>query len=381
MLRYDVIAGSVDVSVVIRILNNPAGTPELGVVFDSPGMALEYRRELAANVAITEVSLAALTTAHTDGGFLHIGNGYYRLDLPDAACAAGVAGVVVHGVVTGMVVIGAYINLTPVPVDLRTWLGVTPATLISTLVSVFVPAGGLAAGSVTASALAADASTEINAAVLAILGTPAGASLAADLAAIEAQTDDIGAAGAGLTAVPWNAAWDAEVQSEAADALNAYDPPTRAELTSDINSVLAILGTPAGASLAADLVTIDNFVDGVEATLADATFGLSALETIVDDLEGRLSAALATQLAAHSLGVGRGVVDAGSDTTHVIIKTVNGVAADATDDHYKDRHIVFTSGALLLQACSITDYVGATKTATISTVTDTPLEDGTFVIV
>jgi hypothetical protein len=41
------------------------------------------------------------------------------------------------------------------------------------------------------------------------LGAPAGASISADIAAIEAQTDDIGTAGAGLTAVPWNAAWDA----------------------------------------------------------------------------------------------------------------------------------------------------------------------------
>ena len=30
----------------------------------------------------------------------------------------------------------------------------------------------------------------------------------------------IGAAGAGLTAVPWNASWDAEVQSEVQDALD-----------------------------------------------------------------------------------------------------------------------------------------------------------------
>lgn len=44
-----------------------------------------------------------------------------------------------------------------------------------------------------------------------------------------ADTAEIGAAGAGLTAVPWNAAWDAEVQSECTDALNAYDPPTKAE--------------------------------------------------------------------------------------------------------------------------------------------------------
>lgn len=53
------------------------------------------------------------------------------------------------------------------------------------------------------------------------LGAPAGASVSADIAAIEAQTDDIGTAGAGLTAVPWNASWDAEVQSEVQDALDA----------------------------------------------------------------------------------------------------------------------------------------------------------------
>lgn len=62
------------------------------------------------------------------------------------------------------------------------------------------------------------------------LGSPAGASISADIAAIEGQTDDIGTAGAGLTAVPWNASWDTEVQSEVTDALNAYDPPTDAEM-------------------------------------------------------------------------------------------------------------------------------------------------------
>src|SRR3990167_649249 len=53
------------------------------------------------------------------------------------------------------------------------------------------------------------------------LGAPAGVSISADIAAIEAQTDDIGAVGAGLTGVPWNAAWDAEVQSEVDDAVEA----------------------------------------------------------------------------------------------------------------------------------------------------------------
>jgi hypothetical protein len=82
----------------------------------------------------------------------------------------------------------------------------------------------------------AELTSDINS-VLNILGTPAGADMSADIAAIEAQTDDIGAAGAGLTAVPWNADWDAEVQSEVNDALVAihldhllatdYDPASK----------------------------------------------------------------------------------------------------------------------------------------------------------
>lgn len=89
------------------------------------------------------------------------------------------------------------------------------------------------------------------------LGTPSnlgsGATVAANLADIEAQTDDIGAAGAGLTAVPWNAAWDTEVQSECADALATYDPPTHAELVSEINAVqsdIAALNNPSAATIA-----------------------------------------------------------------------------------------------------------------------------------
>lgn len=111
MFNYSIKAGTVDVSVIVRIIDSTDGTPETGVVFNTSGIDLQYRRELAASTAITEATLAALTTAHSDGGFLHIGNGYYRLDLPDAACAAGAVGVLVHGTVTGMVVIGCYIQL------------------------------------------------------------------------------------------------------------------------------------------------------------------------------------------------------------------------------------------------------------------------------
>lgn len=250
-------------SVTLRIVDSTDGTPETGVVFNSSGIDLWYRREGAASVDITEATLSALTDAHSDGGFLHINDGWYRLDLPDAACAAGVAGVQIGGTVTGMVVLAPYIEL---PVN-----------------------------------------TEED--VYTRLGAPAGASVSADIAAIEAQTDDIGAAGAGLTAIPWNAAWDAEVQSEAADALNAYDPPTRAELTSDTNTVLAAVDdlptnaefqartiAAANYATAANLATVDTVVDAIQVKTDQLTFGQA------NTLNVRITWVLDEQLALAGTG-------------------------------------------------------------------------------
>lgn len=67
------------------------------------------------------------------------------------------------------------------------------------------------------------------------LGAPAGASVSADVAAVKSQTaaieadtqdlqTQIGTDGAGLTNMPWNPAWDAEVQSECNDAITASEP-------------------------------------------------------------------------------------------------------------------------------------------------------------
>ena len=85
MLKDIVTKDSTDRSVTVTIVDSTDGTPETGVVFNTSGIDLWYRREGAAKVSITEATLAALTTAHADGGFLHIGDGVYRLDLPDAA--------------------------------------------------------------------------------------------------------------------------------------------------------------------------------------------------------------------------------------------------------------------------------------------------------
>jgi hypothetical protein len=112
--------GSTDQSVVIRILDSSDFTPEEAVEHNTGGVALWYRREGATKTAITPAALAALDTAHADGGIEHIDDGYYRLDVPDAAFASGADGVTIGGFFTGMVVIGCYVPLVPARVSADT---------------------------------------------------------------------------------------------------------------------------------------------------------------------------------------------------------------------------------------------------------------------
>jgi hypothetical protein len=117
LLRSNITPDSADNSLIIRIIDSADGTPETGVTSATAGLALQFRREGAANVAITESDLSALTDAHADGGMLHIGTGLYRVDVPDAAFASGVAGVLLHGAVTGMIVIPTYAQIGLAPVN------------------------------------------------------------------------------------------------------------------------------------------------------------------------------------------------------------------------------------------------------------------------
>ena len=67
-----------------------------------------------------------------------------------------------------------------------------------------------------------------------------------------------------------------------ASANNAVASPILVDLDASIAQTgdsYARLGAPAGASIAADLVVIDNFVDGLETTIGSAGAGLTALAT------------------------------------------------------------------------------------------------------
>jgi len=118
---------STNVSVELYIVDSTDGTPETGVVFNTAGIDLNYRRDGAVVTSITEADLTtpALTDAHEDGGFLAVGNGRYRLDVPDAAFATGVSQVTVGGTVTGMVVLPVTIQLVDFDPDDATRFGLT----------------------------------------------------------------------------------------------------------------------------------------------------------------------------------------------------------------------------------------------------------------
>jgi hypothetical protein len=217
------------------------------------------------------------------------------------------------------------------------------------------------------------------------IGTPV-TSLAADIAAIEAQTDDIGTAGAGLTAVPWNAAWDAEVQSEVADALAAftgtsftaipwnaawgaevqsevadalaaYDPPTNAEmeartLAAASYATAAVIGTPAGASIAADLVSIKS----------DSSY---------------------TYLVANNV-VGSGTVTTGASTTSVPTSSMSPSGASA--DQFKGRILTFNKATTTAALRGVASVISASSNASAPTFTlqdalpATPASGDTFTV-
>ena len=107
-LQRTITGGATSQSTIIRIVDATTGAPEEGVTFETTGLSLWYRREGAAVTAITPATLASASASYSSGGIVHLDDGYYRVDVPNAAFTAGVAGVQIGGTVTGMVVIGTY---------------------------------------------------------------------------------------------------------------------------------------------------------------------------------------------------------------------------------------------------------------------------------
>ena len=330
----DIVAkGASDVSVRIKIIDATDGSPETAVEHNSAGIDLWYRREGAAQTSITEAALAALTTAHTDGGIEHIGDGYYRLDLPDAAFAVGARYVEVGGTVTGMIVIGGVVLLTDVDLN-----------------------DGVRGGLTALPNAAADAAG----------GLPISDGGGLDMDAILADTNEL--------QTDWANGGRLDLLIDAIKAATDNLPADPAD-ASDIATAFAALNDLDAAGVRA----------AVGLSAADLDTQLGAIDTVVAAVKvvtDALTAAAAAKLAKTMSTIAEGTVE---DTTTT--PTTTDFAApditEATADHFIGRTVVWVAGALTLQAAIITDYElsGGAGKFTVETMTEAPADGDTFIIV
>lgn len=118
--------GSVDKSVVFRIITQSSGAPVTDVTAATAGLEIGYWRNpggLATTISL--IALSALSDAHSDGGFLHIGGGYYRLDAPDACWASGAEECLFYGTLASRILQGGYFLLVAFDAHDSNGLGLT----------------------------------------------------------------------------------------------------------------------------------------------------------------------------------------------------------------------------------------------------------------
>ncbi len=180
--------------------------------------------------------------------------------------------------------------------------------------------------------------------------------------------------------------------------------PTIADQVS--SNLLSVIGTPASGTIASNIEAIDTVVDAIKAKTdnlpadpADASdiaaaFSTvnSTLTTIGNYIDTEVSAIKTvtdalTAAAAAKLATSAGQMITFTVDNSVLTPTTTQFECDditeATADHYKDRVVIFTSGALAGQAKAITAYakVGSNGRFTVGTLTEAPANNDTGIII
>lgn len=90
MLNTVFLGGATSKSIEVRAVTASTGLPKTDLVYNTSGLVANYHR--GPNGTVTAITLATQTStgAYSSGGFVHKDAGVYRLDVPDAAIAAGV---------------------------------------------------------------------------------------------------------------------------------------------------------------------------------------------------------------------------------------------------------------------------------------------------
>lgn len=289
----EVLIGQTDYTVLVKIVGTD-GAPETGLTEASIDIAYS-RVETDNDVTVTDVTpaaLSALTDAHTDWGFEEVdatnAPGLYRLDIADAVFASGAWEAVVtvtdasgtdfYAVDIGFRLVDFHLN-SQSAIDLKDFAdaGYDPSTnkvqgvvltdTVTTLTNLpaitanWLTAAGIADDAFTAAKfdagfiVAASFAADVDAEILSYLVDDA---TRIDASALNTASTAVGSNGSGLTeaggtgdqftAIPWNASWDAEVQSEVTDSLVAHNldhlcltATAAADMTAEVadNTILA----------------------------------------------------------------------------------------------------------------------------------------------
>lgn len=117
MAKLAIKKGSADVTVYLfaQDSSKTTGVGLTGLAYNTASLTAYYVRPLGSATQISLASLAAVDSAHTDGGFKEVDAtnmpGVYRLDLPDAVCASGAP--------SAVVMLKGAANLAPVLLELQ----------------------------------------------------------------------------------------------------------------------------------------------------------------------------------------------------------------------------------------------------------------------
>lgn len=113
-LSFTVVKGATSTSVLVRLYNQISFVPQLSVSEATAGLVAKYWRNTNAfDVSIAPVSLTDLSATYNSGGIKHIADGFYRIDVPNAAFtkAPGVNNVLITVTATGVISAGAMVTL------------------------------------------------------------------------------------------------------------------------------------------------------------------------------------------------------------------------------------------------------------------------------
>jgi hypothetical protein len=231
---------------------------------------------------------------------------------------------------------------------------------------------------------------------------------------IEGQTDDIGVAGAGLTAVA-NVVWNEDATGH--QTLGTFGQAI-GDPVADSNTIFkAVVTDAAGATVGVDVVAVQADTDNIQTRLpaalvggrmdsdvaviqanvitatsinADAitagkiadgaidaaTFAAGAITATVIATGAIDADALATDAVTEIRSIVSGTADSGTTTT-----MVDAARTEADTDYWKDMAILFTSGTISGQARLITAFNAATDTITFSPATTQAVGTNTYEII